>query len=389
LLGRLAARGAAPEEGDMTGSNGPLTGVRVVEFGGIGPGPFCGMLLCDLGAEVIRIDRPDYVPPYLQLAQRGRLSVTLDLKSEAGREACLQLIERAEIMFEGFRPGVMERLGLGPDVALKRNPRIVYGRMTGWGQEGPLAQAAGHDITYLALAGALHAIGTRETPVPPMNLVADFGGGAMYLAFGMLAALTHARATGQGQVVDAAMTDGVASLMTTIYGRLLGGAWRDERGVNLLDGGAPFYSVYKCADGKWVAIGSLEPQFYALLRAKLELTEPCFDRQNDQLQWPAQRQRLTEIFASQPRAHWEAILSGTDVCFAPVLSLGETAAHSHNAARGTYIDVDGVIQPGPAPRFSVTPGKVRSPPPEVGAHTRQALQAWNVSAEIIDIVARA
>jgi alpha-methylacyl-CoA racemase len=369
-------------------SNGPLTGVKVVEFGGIGPGPFCGMLLCDLGAEVVRIDRPDYKPPYLQLAQRGRLSVTLDLKSKAGVEACLQLIERAEILFEGFRPGVMERLGLGPEAALKRNRALVYGRMTGWGQQGPLAHAAGHDITYLALAGGLHAIGTRETPTPPMNLVADFGGGAMYLAFGLLAALTHARATGEGQVVDVAMTDGVASLMTTIYGRLLAGAWRDVRGVNLLDGGAPFYSVYRCADGKWVAIGSLEPQFYALLRQKLGLTEACFDQQNDEAHWPAQRQRLTEIFASAPRAHWEALMGGADVCFAPVLSLSETAAHPHNVARGTYIDIDGVTQPGPAPRFSATPGKVRSPPPKIGAHTRQALEAWGVVPEIVAAVTR-
>jgi len=371
----------------MSGSNGPLTGVKVVEFGGIGPGPFCGMLLCDLGAEVIRIDRPDYVPPYLQLAQRGRLSVALDLKSDVGREACLQLIERAEVMFEGFRPGVMERLGLGPDVVLKRNRRIVYGRMTGWGQDGPLAQAAGHDITYLALAGGLHAIGTRDTPVPPMNLIADFGGGAMYLAFGILAALTHARAHGEGQVVDVAMTDGVASLMTTIYGRLFGGAWRDERGVNLLDGGAPFYGVYKCADGKWIAIGSLEPQFYALLREKLGLVEACFDRQDDRSQWPAQRARLEEIFSSQGRPHWEALLEGTDVCFAPALSLSETAAHPHNTARGTYVEIGGVTQPAPAPRFSATPGKVRSPPPKIGAHTRQALEAWGVSSDLVKLVA--
>ena len=363
--------------------SGPLTGVKVVEMGAIGPGPFCGMLLCDLGAEVIRIDRPDYKPPYHQLAQRGRLSVALDLKSPQGVEACLQLIERADMIFEGFRPKVMERLGLGPDVVLARNPRIVYGRMTGWGQEGPYAHAAGHDINYISLSGALHATGSAEKPAPAMNLIGDFGGGALYLAFGMLAALHHARQTGQGQVVDAAMTDGVASLMTTIYGRMLAGQWRDERAANLLDGGAPFYGVYQCADGAWISIGALEPQFYKLLREKVGATEPLFDAQHDRAQWPAQRRRFEQIFAARTRAEWTELLGGTDVCFAPVLSLGEAATEPHHVARGTYIEVAGITQPGPAPRFSATPGRVRSPPPEIGVHTREALLAWGVDEKLV------
>lgn len=369
-------------------SDGPLTGLKVVELGGIGPGPFCGMLLCDLGADVVRIDRPDYVPPHIQLAQRGRRSVVLDLKSADGVEACLQLADKADIIFEGFRPGVMERLGLGPDVVLGRNPRIVYGRMTGWGQEGPYAHTAGHDINYISLSGALFAMGPPDKPAPPLNLVGDFGGGSLYLAFGMLAAVMHARQTGVGQVVDAAITDGTASLMTTIYGRLLGGRWRDERGVNLLDGGAPFYGVYRCADGKWISIGSLEPQFYALMRQKVGATEPLFDAQHDTSLWPAQRKRLEEIFGARTQAEWTALLAGTDVCYAPVVSLEEAATQAHNAGRNTFIEVDGVTQPAPAPRFSQTPGRVRSPPPEIGAHTRDALEAWGVAPELIGKVAR-
>lgn len=364
-------------------SDGPLSGVRIVEFGGIGPGPFCGMLLCDLGADVIRIDRKDFSQPYPLLAHRGRRSVALDLKSPDGVEACLALMERAELMYEPYRPGVMERLGLGPDVALKRNPRLVYGRMTGWGQTGPLAHTAGHDINYLALAGGLHAIGTPDRPTPPLNLVADFAGGALYLSFGLLAGLTHARATGQGQVIDVAMTDGVASLMTTVYGRMLGGQWRDERGVNLLDGGAPFYSTYQCADGKWIAIGALEPQFYALLRKKIGADEALFDAQHNRELWPAQRKRFAEIFASRTRDEWSALLSDSDCCFAPVLSLNEALENNHQAARGTYIEMDGVRQPGPAPRFSGTPGRVRAPPPKNGADTKSALEAWGVDPGLV------
>jgi alpha-methylacyl-CoA racemase len=365
-------------------SDGPLTGVRVLEFGGIGPGPFCGMLLCDLGAEVVRIDRAGFEPAYTQFAHRGRLSVALDLKKPAAVEACLQLAARSDLLFEGFRPGVMERLGLGPDVALARNPKLVYGRMTGWGQEGPYANAAGHDINYISLSGALHAIGLKERPAVPLNLIGDFGGGALYLAFGMLAALTHARETGRGQVVDVAMTDGVASLMTTIFGRLKAGQWRDGRQANLLDGGAPFYGVYKCADGKWVSIGSLEPQFYALLREKVGATEPLFDAQHDRAQWPAQRKRLEEIFATRTRDEWTALLGGSDVCFAPVLDLEEAHRHEHNAARETFIDVGGTLMPAPAPRFSETPGRVRSPPPKTGVHTREVLRDWGVDAGVIE-----
>jgi alpha-methylacyl-CoA racemase len=260
--------------------------------------------------------------------------------------------------------------------------------MTGWGQEGPYAHTAGHDINYISLSGALFAMGPPDKPAPPLNLVGDFGGGSLYLAFGMLAAVMHARQTGVGQVVDAAITDGTASLMTTIYGRLLGGRWRDERGVNLLDGGAPFYGVYKCADGKWISIGSLEPQFYALMRQKVGATEPLFDAQHDTTLWPAQRKRLEEIFAARTQAEWTALLAGTDVCYAPVVSLEEAATQAHNAGRNTFIEVDGVTQPAPAPRFSQTPGRVRSPPPEIGAHTRDALEAWGVAPELIGKVAR-
>lgn len=360
-------------------SQGPLAGVRVVEFAGLGPAPFCGMLLSDLGADVIRIDRKDARPaaPH-QVTHRGRRSVALDLKMPESVALCADLFARAEIVFEGFRPGVMERLGLGPDMALKCNPKLVYGRMTGWGQTGPLAHAAGHDINYIAISGALHAIGTRERPVPPLNLIGDFGGGALYLAFGLLAALTHARSSGEGQVVDAAMCDGAASLMSYFYGFRAEGTHTRERGVNRLDGGAPFYDVYRCLDGEWIALGSIEPQFYQLLRDKAGLSDPAFDVQMDRKRWPELKEKLARVIATKTREDWCAIMEGTDVCFAPVLEMDEAPSYPHNAERGVFVTVEGVVQPAPAPRFTATPGAVRSPPPKIGEHNTAALRDWGL-----------
>ncbi len=371
-------------------AQGPLDGVRVVEFAGIGPGPFCGMLLSDLGADVIRIDRKTGpvggsrpTTDRFSITARGRRSVALDLKHPDAIETCLKLMDGADIVFEGFRPGVMERLGLGPDVALKRNPRLVFGRMTGWGQFGPLAQAAGHDMNYIALTGALHAIGGKDKPIPPLNLVGDFGGGALYLAFGMLAALTHARTTGQGQVVDAAMTDGAASLMAMFYGFKALGMWSGERADNMLDGGAHFYDTYQCADGGWISIGSIEPQFYALLLEKTGITDPQFQRQMSREDWPALTEKLAAVIATKTRDEWTAIMEGTDICFAPVLSLDEAPRHPHNVARQTFIEVEGVPQPAPAPRFSQTPGAVQFAPAGVGAHTESALVEWGFSPDAV------
>ena len=366
-------------------SQGPLSGLKVVEFAGIGPGPFCGMLLSDLGADVVRIDRKGAGRgSRTDITSRGRRSVAMDLKSPAAVEACLKLFEGADAVFEGFRPGVMERLGLGPDVALKRNPKLVYGRMTGWGQTGPYANAAGHDMNYIAISGALGAIGTAEKPIPPLNLVGDFGGGALYLAFGLLAGVIHARASGQGQVIDCAMSDGAASLMAMFYGMKAAGVWTDQRRSNLLDGGAHFYDTYQCADGEWIAIGSIEPQFYALLLEKTGITDPAFKAQMDRGQWPALREKLAAAIAGKTRDEWCDIMAGTDVCFGPVLSLDEAPKHAHNVARQTFVEVDGVIQPAPAPRFSATPGAVAGPPPAIGAHNRSALEAWGFAAAEIE-----
>jgi alpha-methylacyl-CoA racemase len=371
---------------------GPLTSLKIVEFAGIGPGPFCGMLLSDLGADVVRIDRKGGgrggAPT--DVTSRGRRSVALDLKSPAAVEACLKLMEEADAVFEGFRPGVMERLGLGPEVALKRNPKLVYGRMTGWGQTGPYAQAAGHDMNYIAITGALHAIGTEEKPVPPLNLVGDFGGGALYLAFGLLAGVISARQTGKGQVIDCAMSDGAASLMAMFYGFKASGMWKDgQRRANMLDGGAHFYDTYQCADGRWVSIGSIEPQFYALLLEKTGATDPDFQRQHDRDAWPQLHDKLAAIIATKTRDEWTEIMGGTDVCFAPVLTLDEAPKHPHNAARKTFVEVGGVTQPAPAPRFSETPGAVQGPPPRIGAHDREALSDWGFSKAELDALARA
>ena len=364
---------------------GPLSGVKIVEFAGIGPGPFCGMLLSDLGADVVRIDRKGGGRgSKFDVTARGRRSVALDLKTPEAVEACLTLMEGADAAFEGFRPGVVERLGLGPEVALKRNPKLVFGRMTGWGQFGPLAHAAGHDINYIAITGALAAIGLDDKPIPPLNLVGDFGGGALYLAFGLLAGIISARATGQGQVVDCAMTDGSASLMSMFYGMLASGAWREGREANLLDGGAHFYGTYQCKDDRWVSLGSIEPQFYALLLEKAGLDDPQFKLQMSRDDWPELKSKLAAVIKTKTRDQWTALMEGTDVCFGPVMGLKEAATHPHNAARETFVTIDGVVQPAPAPRFSATPGAIQAPPPAIGADNEAALSDWGFAPSAIE-----
>ena len=369
---------------------GPLTAIRVIEIAGIGPGPFCAMMLADMGADVVRIDRTSAVRggdpdrPPLDLLNRGRRSIGVDLKSSEGVETVLALVEGADALLEGFRPGVAERLGIGPDDCLARNPRLVYGRMTGWGQEGPYASAAGHDLNYIALAGALHGIGRQgEAPVPPLNLVGDFGGGGMYLAFGMACGLLEARSSGQGQVVDAAMVDGAASLMTGFFGMARSGFWSEERGTNMLDTGAHFYNVYETADGRHISLGPIEPQFYAELRERLGLHGPEWDHQTDRLRWPELKVALAAVVAQRTRDEWCELLEGTDTCFAPVLSLAEAPEHAHNRERGTFTEVAGVVQPGPAPRFGRTPGAIRRPPPHAGQHTDEILAELGLGAEAI------
>lgn len=352
------------------GPHGPLAGLRVIEMVGIGPCPFAAMMLADMGADVIRIDRkpdPGAPNPYPTLGTRydvmarGRRTLALNLKDPRARQLLLDLVDKADALVEGFRPGVMERLGLGPDVCSARNPKLVYGRVTGWGQAGPLAQAAGHDLNYVALSGMLHAMGDADRPpAPPLNLAGDFGGGGMMLAFGVVCALLEARTSGRGQVVDAAMTDGAALLGAMIYGLRAHGSWSAARGANLLDGGAPFYATYACADGKFIAVGAIEPQFYAQLLALTGASDPAFARQWDSDGWPALKARFAALFATRARDAWCALLEGTDVCFAPVLDMDEAPRHPHNAARGTFVDVDGVTQPAPAPRFSRTPGQAGS-----------------------------
>ena len=361
-------------------SQGPLAGVRVLEIAGIGPGPFCGMLLADLGADVVRVDRPDagagFVAAERDLLNRGKRSIVVDLKQAAGVETALTLVAAADLLIESFRPGVAERLGIGPDACWQRRPQLVYGRMTGWGQDGPLARAAGHDIGYIAPTGALHAIGAADgAPQIPVNLLGDFGGGALYLAVGLLAALHEAKASGRGQVVDAAIVDGTAHLTTMLHGLLDVGAWRDERGVNLLDGGAPFYSTYRTSDGEYMAVGALEPAFFAELLRGLGLPAEEID-QLDQAGWPAMRAQFSEVFAARPQAEWSAVFSATDACVAPVLGLREAATHPQLAARGTYVESFGVMQPAPAPRFSRTPASLRRPPPRPGEHTDEVLAEW-------------
>ncbi|AEH10016.1 MULTISPECIES: CaiB/BaiF CoA transferase family protein [Protofrankia] len=364
------------------GATGPLRGLRVVELAGIGPGPFAAMLLADLGADVIRVDRPgeanDIVPPAVDVLRRGRRSVAIDLRSPDGVRAVLDLAERADVLIEGYRPGVAERLGVGPQDCWARNPRLVYGRMTGWGQDGPLAPTAGHDIGYIAITRALHALGRQgEEPAVPVNFLGDFGGGSLYLVVGVLAAVFEAARSGRGQVVDAAIVDGAASLTAMVYGLLAAGQWRDERGVNLLDTGRPWYDVYRTADDNWVAVGPLEPKFYAQFMTLLGL-EPDEAERADPAAWPALRERIAAAFARRTRDEWAKVFEGTDACVAPVLNLTEAAGHPHLAARGTFIEVDGVRQPAPAPRFSRTPPGRPEPPARPGAHTRQALTDWGV-----------
>ncbi|MFN3162115.1 MAG: CaiB/BaiF CoA transferase family protein [Pseudohongiellaceae bacterium] len=358
---------------------GALKGIRVIEMAGIGPGPFCAMMLADMGAEVIRIDRLAHKGQghRAHTLNRGRRSLALDLKNPEALDAALRLIEQADVLVEGFRPGVMERLGLGPDVCLARNPRLVFGRMTGWGQSGPLAAAAGHDINYISIAGALGAMGYPDRPpAPPLNLVGDFGGGAMYLLAGILAALVERSTSGEGQVIDAAMTDGTASLLTPFYGLMAMQQWTAERYSNRLDGGAYYYGSYQCSDGKYISIGSLEPQFYALLLEKCGIDDPSFQEQLDQSAWPEKREKLTALFKTRTRAQWCELLEGTDVCFAPVLDLAEAPDHPHNQARQTFVEFAGVQQPAPAPRFSRTPGRIQSAPALAGEHSEQILGDW-------------
>ena len=366
---------------------GPLKGVRIIEMAGIGPAPFCGMMLSDMGAEVIRVDRSDGADlglpgrePRFEVLHRGRQSVAVDVKTEAGREIVRRLIKDADALIEGFRPGVMERLDLGPAALAEINPRLVFGRMTGFGQDGPMAPRAGHDINYIALTGALHAIGHKYgPPVPPLNLIGDYGGGGMLLAFGVVCAILEARSSGKGQVVDAAMVDGGSVLMAAIYGFLGSGMWRDERGVNILDSGAPYYNVYETKDGKWVSIGSIEKRFYADLLERLGIAGEDLPKQHDRAGWPTLAKRFAAVFKSRTRDEWSAIFADSDACFAPVLAMSEVAAHPHNAARATFCERDGVLQPSPAPRFSRTPEAIRGPARSAGADSEAVLKAAGYS----------
>jgi alpha-methylacyl-CoA racemase len=360
---------------------GPLSGVKVLEMAGIGPGPFCGMLLADLGADVVRVDRPgggglQLVPRAEDLLNRGKRSIAVDLSQPGGADVVLSLVEHADILFEGFRPGVAERLGIGPDPCLARRPQLVYGRMTGWGQDGPLAATAGHDITYIATTGALHAIGQAGGPPQiPLNLVGDFAGGSMYLLVGLLAALDEARRSGRGQVVDAAIVDGTAHLMTMIYNVYAAGVWSDERGTNLGDGGTPFYGVYPTADAEYMAVGALEPQFYAEFLRRLGLTvDPA--AQHDREEWHQLKADISGAFAARTQSEWVAVFAGSDACVAPVLGLADAPQHPHLAARGTFVVRDGVTQPAPAPRFSRTPAAVDSSPCVPGQHTAEVIADW-------------
>ena len=370
---------------------GPLSSVKLVEFGGIGPPPMCGMLLADMGADILRIDRTQPsglglpVPARYSVMDRSRRSVAIDLKNPEGVEAVMRLLEQADGIIEGFRPGVMERLGLGPEAVWARNPRLVFGRVTGWGQSGPLAHAAGHDINYISLIGATHAIGRRgQLPTPPLNLVGDFGGGALYLALGIVAALYEAKQSGQGQVVDAAMTDGAASLMASVYGLYASGLIDNRRGENIVDSGSHFYDVYETADGKFISIASIEAKFYAELLQRLGIQDEALPPQMDRENWSVIKERLTKCFRSKTREEWRDILEGTDVCFGPVLDFEEAPEHPHNRARQTFIEIDGVTQPAPAPRFSRTPSEVQRPPSEPGADTEEGLRAWGFTQADID-----
>lgn len=374
--------------------SGPLTGVKVVEFAGIGPGPFSCMMLADMGADVLRIDRAmnvggeGKVQPKFNNLLRGRKNIAIDLKNPEGVELALSLCEKADILIEGFRPGVMERLGLGPDVVFARNKKMVFGRMTGWGQDGPISHTAGHDINYISLSGALHAIGPLDgPPVPPLNLVGDFGGGALYMVVGALAAYIEAQKSGEGQVVDTSMVEGSASLMTSMYGALAGGLWNEQRGHNRLDGGAHYYGPFECADGEYISLGSIEPQFYALLLKHTGLDKMDMPAQLDRDSWPVNRETIRKAIKTKTRAEWTAIMEQTDICFAPILSMSEAMQHHHNVARGTFVEVDGYKQPGPAPKFLRTPSKTPMGVSYAGQHSKEALADWGFAAAEIEKLA--
>jgi alpha-methylacyl-CoA racemase len=369
---------------DPSTSRGPLHGLKVIELAGIGPGPYAAMLLADMGAEVVRVERPgpqaSNVPPEKDVLRRNRRSIVVDLQHRDGVSTVLSLAARADVLIEGFRPGVTERLGLGPTDCWAVNPRLVYGRMTGWGQSGPLASAAGHDIGYIAITGALGSIGRAgDRPIPPVNLVGDFGGGSTFLVIGVLAALWEAARSGQGQIVDAAIVDGASSLTALLHGLLAAGQWTDRRGANFLDTGVPWYDTYRTADGEWMAVGALEPKFYAEFTRLLDLPDDVSALRNDPSRWPQLREAIVQAFAARTRADWTAVFEGTDACVAPVLSLTEAAGHPHLAARDTFIDVGGLTQPAPAPRFSRTVPPCPTPPPAVGADGVQVLRDWGIT----------
>jgi alpha-methylacyl-CoA racemase len=369
---------------------GPLHGYKIIELAGIGPGPFCGMMLADMGAEVIRVDRPGGNPSAAgghDILFRNRKSIAVNLKDSQGVETILKLCESADAIFEGYRPGVAERLGVGPEQCMARNEKLVYGRMTGWGQTGPLAQTAGHDINYISISGALHAVGRRgEKPMPPLNLFGDFGGGGMMMAYGIVCALLESQKSGKGQVIDCSMHEGSAALMAMFYGLKANGLFSDERGTHMLDTGAHFYDVYETKDGKYVSIGSIEPQFYALLKDKAQLPDVDFSVQMDPQLWPQQKQKLETVFKTRTRDEWCDIMEGSDVCFAPVLGLEEAPLHSHNTARGSFIEVGGVTQHAPTPRFSRTPSTTPKPMSTPGTHTTETLLQYGFDQAQIDLL---
>jgi len=373
---------AVRREETFRAGSGPLAGLRVIELAGIGPAPFAAMLLADMGADVVRVERPQgspsVVPPELDVLRRSKRSAIIDLRTPGGVDTVLRLVERADVLIEGYRPGVTERIGVGPEECWQRNPALIYGRLTGWGQTGPLAHSAGHDIAYIAITGALGAIGRRNAPPAiPLNLVGDFGGGSLYLIMGVLAALYEARTSGRGQVVDTAIVDGAASLVAPLFGMLDAGLWDDCRGTNLLDGGRPWYDVYETSDHRWMAVGALEPAFYAELLRLLEIGPTDGDR-SDPCRWPQLRQRIATKFQKRTQEHWAAVFDGTDACVAPILGLRDAAGHAHLAARETFVDVEGHTHPAPAPRFSHTPSAIQRPPSSLGAHSREALTDWGI-----------